>query len=159
VPEDTYTYIFSKNLFPILEKIVKELKINPRLMGTYIGHHLKYVEGRFNKSAEFTYEKLYDLFRFLKENKFDLILAGNMLPVIYMHPKMDYESVLTSIGFKRIKKEDILAKAEFLNEKFKQIGKCTSAECRHNWVMGELRKIALGNIDLTELSKEIKRLN
>jgi glutamyl-tRNA(Gln) amidotransferase subunit E len=156
IPEDTYTYIFSRNLYPILEKIVKDLKVNPRQVGTYIGHHLKYVEGRYNKSAEFTYGKLYDLFRFLKENKFDIILAGNMLPVIYMHPKMDYESVLTSIGFKRIKKEDILAKAEFLNEKYKQIGKCTSPECRHNWVMGELRKIALGNIDLTELSKEIK---
>ena len=158
VPEDTYTYIFSKNLFPILEKIVNGLKINPRLVGTYIGHHLKYVEGRYNRAAEFSDGKLHDLFRFLSENKLDLILAGNMLPVIYMHPKMDYESVLTSIGFKRIKKEDILAKAEFLIEKFKQIGKCTSAECRHNWVMGELRKMALGNIDLTELSKEIKKI-
>jgi glutamyl-tRNA(Gln) amidotransferase subunit E len=156
VPEDTYTYIFSKNLFPILEKIVKELNINARLMGTYIGHHLKYVEGQYSKSEEFTYERLFDLFRYLRENKLDLILAGNMLPVIYVHPKMDFESVLTSIGYKRIKKEDILAKAEFLNEKFKQIGRCTSADCRHNWVMGELRKIALGNIDLTDLSKEIR---
>jgi glutamyl-tRNA(Gln) amidotransferase subunit E len=156
IPEDTFTYIFSKNLFPFIEKIVKELKINPRLVGTYIGHHLKYVEGRYNKSVEFTYEKLFDLFRFLKENRLDLILAGNMLPVIYMNPKMDFESVLTSIGFKRIKKEDILAKAEFLNEKFKQIGRSKAPEVCHNWIMGELRKVALGNIDLTELSKEIK---
>ncbi|HPI86499.1 MAG: Glu-tRNA(Gln) amidotransferase subunit GatE [Bacteroidales bacterium] len=156
VPEDTYTYIFSKNLFPVIEKIIKDLKINPRLVGTFFGHHLKWVEGQHVKSAEFSYEMIFALFRYLKENKLDLILAGNMLPVIYLHPKMDFESVLTSIGFKKVKKEDILAKAEFLNEKFKQIGKKQSPITRHNWVMGELRKVALGNIDLTELSKEIK---
>jgi len=156
IPEDAFTYIFSKNLFPVIEKIVNDLKIDARLTGTFFGHHLKFVEGRYTKSAEFNYNMIFALFRFLKENKLNLILAGNMLPVIYVHPKMDFESVLTSIGFKKIKKEDILAKAEFLNEKFKQIGKKHTSETRINWVMGELRKVALGNIDLTELSKEIK---
>jgi len=156
VPEDTYTYIFSKNLFPIIEKIIMELKINPRLIGTFFGHHLKYVEGRYNKSVEFSYDKIFELFSYLKENKLEFILAGNMLPVIYMHPKMDFESVLTSIGFKRVKKEEILAKAEFLKEKYNQIGKSGSPESRCNWIMGELHKIAIGNFDLTELSKEIK---
>jgi glutamyl-tRNA(Gln) amidotransferase subunit E len=155
VPEDTHTYIFSKNLFPVLEKIIMELKVNPRLAGTFIGHHLKYVEGRYVKSAEFRYSMIFALFRFLKENRLDLMLAGNMLPVIYMHPKMDFESVLTSIGFKRTRKEDILSKAEFLNEKFRQIGKKQTDKARINWVMGELRKVALGNVNLTTLSNEI----
>lgn len=159
VPEDTYSYIFSKNLFPVIEKIVKELKVNPRIVGTFTGHHMKWVEGQYAKSAEFRYEMIFALFRYLKDNKLDLILAGNMLPVIYKHPKMDFESVLTSIGFKKSKKEDILAKAEFLNNKFKEIGRKKSPETRINWVMGELRKVALGNIDLTELSKEIKNLD
>jgi len=156
IPEDTYTYIFSKNLYPVIEKIVKELKLNPRLIGTFFGHHLKWVEGRYDRPAEFSYEQLFDLFKFLKENHLDLMLAGNMLPVLYVHPKMDYESVLTSIGFKRAKKEDILSKAEFLNEKFKQIGRSGKPEARLNWVMGELRKVALGNINLTELAQLLK---
>jgi len=159
IPEDTYTYIFSKNLFPVIERIVKELKYNPRQVGTFFGHHLKYVEGHFAKPADFRYEVIFALFRFLKENKLELFLAGNMLPVIYMHPRMDFESVLTSIGFKRVKKEDIMAKAEFLNNKFKEIGKKDTPEARIKWIMGELRKVALGNIDLTELSKEIKNID
>jgi glutamyl-tRNA(Gln) amidotransferase subunit E len=159
IPEDTYTYIFSKNLYPVIEKIVKELKLNPRLIGTFFGHHLKWVEGQYDRSVEFAYEQLFDLFKFLKDNNLDLMLAGNMLPVIYAHPKMDFESVLTSIGFKRVKKEEILAKAEFLQKKFRQIGKSDKPETMQNWVMGELRKIALGNVDLTELSKEIIKLN
>jgi glutamyl-tRNA(Gln) amidotransferase subunit E len=153
VPEDTYTYIFSKNLFPVIERIVKELKINPRLIGTYFGHHLKYVEGRYIKSVEFTYDKLFDLFQFLKENRLELILAGNMLPVIYINPKMDFESVLTSIKFKRTKKEDILSKIPFLKEKFRQIKLSERKESEINWVMGELRRTAEGNIDLSELHK------
>jgi glutamyl-tRNA(Gln) amidotransferase subunit E len=153
IPEDTYTYIFSKNLFPVIEKIVKELKINPRLIGTYFGHHLKYVEGRYTKSVEFTYEKIFDLFRYLKDNKLDLILAGNMLPVIYMHPKMDFESVLTSIKFKKTSKEDILSKIPFLKEKFRQIKHSDKKVSEINWLMGELRRTAEGNINLTELHK------
>jgi len=156
IPEDTYTYIFSKNLYPVIEKIVKELKINPRLVGTFIGHHLKWVEGRYIRSSEFTYEKVLEIFRFLLENKLELMLAGNMLPVVYAHPKMDFESVLTSIGFKRIKKEEILAKAEFLKEKYKQVGTSKKPEARVAWVMGELRKVALGNVDLTELAQLLK---
>lgn len=157
IPEDTYTYIFSKNLYPVIERIVGDLKLNPRLVGTFFGHHLKWVEGHYNRSAEFSYDHLYDLFRYLKENKLNLLLAGNMLPVIYEHPKMDMESVLTSIGFKKMKKEDILAKAEFLMGKFGQIGRSKTQRAKINWVMGELRKVALGNVNLSELSKEIKK--
>lgn len=155
IPEDTYTYIFSKNHFPVIEKIVRELKLNPKLIGTFFGHHLKWVEGRYVRSEEFTYDRLFDLFRFLQDNHLDLMLAGNMLPVLYVHPKMDYESVLTSIGFKRAKEEDILSKAEFLSEKYKQIGRDKSPKARHNWIMGELRKVALGNLNLTELARLI----
>jgi glutamyl-tRNA(Gln) amidotransferase subunit E len=157
IPEDTYTYIFSKNLFPVLERIVHDLKWKPRLVGTFLGHHLKWVEGHYERSGEFTYEHLYQLFSYLKENKLDPMLAGNMLPVIYEHPKMDMESVLTSIGFKKMKKEDILAKAEFLMGKYAQIGRSREKRSKINWVMGELRKIALGNVNLGELSEEIKK--
>ena len=33
IPEDTYTYIFKKNLFPLIEKIVDELKYDPAFVG------------------------------------------------------------------------------------------------------------------------------
>jgi hypothetical protein len=69
---------------------------------------------------------------------------------------MDFESVLTSIGFKRRKKEEILAKAEFLKQKYDQVGISKKPEARISWVMGELRKVALGNINLTDLAGLIK---
>jgi glutamyl-tRNA(Gln) amidotransferase subunit E len=156
VPEDTYTYIFSKNLYPIMERIVKELKMNARLLGTFIGHHLKWVEGQFVKSDEFSYDCIYDLIKFLKKEKLDVMLAGNMLPVLYEHPKMDFESVLTSIGFKRTSKEDITSKIMFLKNKFQDIRVSQDDKDEVNWIMGAIRPLALGNMPLKEVKEIIK---
>lgn len=151
VPEDTYTYIFSKNLYPIIEKIVSELKMDPKLTGTFFGHHLKWVEGHYEKAEEFRYEQIYDLFKFLKDNGLEVMIAGDMLPEIYEHPKMDFESVLTSINFRRKPKEEIEAKIAFLKEKFTEIGISDEEEDRVNWIMGQIRPIAIGNIPLIEV--------
>ncbi|MDA3781384.1 MAG: Glu-tRNA(Gln) amidotransferase subunit GatE, partial [Bacteroidales bacterium] len=45
IPKDTYTYIFRNNLFLIIEKIITDLNINPKFIGTFFGHKLKFIEG------------------------------------------------------------------------------------------------------------------
>jgi hypothetical protein len=42
-----------------------------------------------------------------------------------------------------------------LNEKFSEGKEIISNIKRKNWVMGKLRNIAIGNIELTDLSKEV----
>ncbi|MFZ4399332.1 MAG: Glu-tRNA(Gln) amidotransferase subunit GatE [Bacteroidales bacterium] len=156
VPEDTYTYIFKKNLFPLIEKIVKELKINPVLTATFFGHFIKYVEGHYKKGREFSYEMIYDLFSFLLKNKYDLKLAKKMMPVIFVHPKMDMESVLISIKFKEISKEDITKHIPFLREKFSTIRFNEIKENETNWIMGQLQQMAIGNISMKDLKKLVE---
>jgi glutamyl-tRNA(Gln) amidotransferase subunit E len=65
VPEDTYTYIFKKNLFPLIERIVNELNTNPKFTGTFFGHKLKFIEGHYLPAEEFNYKIIYAMFRFL----------------------------------------------------------------------------------------------
>ena len=103
IPEDTYTYIFKRNHFLLIERIIKDLKLDPVRVGTFFGHRLKYVEGHFTPA-----EEIYDMFRYLKDEKLDIELAEYMLPVIYEHPKMDFRSVLTVINFKRVAEDEIL---------------------------------------------------
>ena len=153
VPEDTYTYIFKKNLFPLVERIINELNINPVFVGTFFGHYLKCVEGQYTKGREFKYEMIFGLLKYLLNHKIDLQLAKRMITVIYEHPKMDFESVLTSINFKKINKEEIVKHIPFLKEKFAQIRISKQAEDEINWIMGELYQMALGNIALSELKK------
>jgi len=157
VPEDTYTYIFSRNRYPDIERIVKELDYNPRLIGTFFGHHLKFVEGHYKKSSEFTYGKVFDLFQYIREHQLDVRIAGDMLPVIFEHPKMDLDSVLTSIKFRRVERDEILSKVDFLIEKFKKVGRSRQPDVAVRWIMGELRGLATGNIELRELKNAIER--
>jgi len=157
VPEDTYTYIFSKNRYPDIERIVRELKYDPQLIGTFFGHHLKFVEGHYKRSAEFTYDKIFELMKYIRDQHLDVRIAGDMLPVIFEHPKMDFDSVLTSIKFKRVSREEILAKVDFLIEKFRKVGQSKQPEAAVRWIMGELRSLATGNIALRELKMAIER--
>ncbi len=156
VPEDTYTYIFKKNFFPLIERIVDELNINPKFTGTFFGHKLKFVEGHYIPAEEFNYKIIYAMFRYLLKNKLNLKLAEKMLPVVYENPKMDFDSVLSSINFKKVSKESIFSHIPFLKEKFYEIKYADNKKNETNWIMGELSEIAIGNIDLKELSKKIE---
>lgn len=155
VPEDVYTYIFSKNLFPIIAKIVGELDINPSYAGTFFGHEVKFAEGHYKGPEKFDYSRVYKLFRFLNKKGLQYEIAEKMLQEMIEHPKMDFESILTSIKFKKHSKEEIISKVPILYEKFTEGKDDISKPDLKDWVMGKLRNIALGNVNLTELSKEI----
>jgi glutamyl-tRNA(Gln) amidotransferase subunit E len=151
IPEDTYTYIFKRNFFPLIEKIINELGHNPRIVGTFFGHKVKFIEGHYTPSPDFDFEQIFGLFKYIKENNIDIALLKQMLPVIFEHPKMDFESVLVNIKFKKYSKEEIISKISFLKKKFDNIKLSSNPEAKGNWVMGELKKIATGNISLKEL--------
>lgn len=155
IPEHTYTYIFKRNHYPLIERIIKELKLDPVFTGTFFGEQLKFVEGHFEPAEAFNYELIYDMFKFLQKEKLDTELAKYMLPVIYEHPKMDFESVLTVINFKRIPEEEILARIPFMKEKFREIRRSDNKKDETDWIMGELRKIARGNMSMKALYNHV----
>jgi len=157
VPENTYKYIFSKNLFPVIESIVKDLNFTPRFIATFFGHKLKFIEGHYKKGKEFDFAMIYNMFKFIKDNNLNQLIAKKMLPVIYEHPKMDFDSVLTTINFKKYNKQDIITKIPFLKEKFGKIKHSDKPENEINWIMGHIRKIALGNADLREIAEIISK--
>jgi glutamyl-tRNA(Gln) amidotransferase subunit E len=156
IPEDTYTYIFKKNHFPLILRIVKELKVKPVFAGVLFGHTLKYVEGHFKPSAEFNFRIIHALLKYLNEQGLEYELARKMLPVLYQYPKMDFESVLTSIRFKRISQQEIYSHIPFLKKKFAEISAKGVAKQKADWIMGQLRKMAIGNVSLKVLAGQIK---
>lgn len=156
IPADTHTYIFSRNYYPLIERLINELKLDPVFAGTFIGHTFKNIEGQ-NRMPEADYTKIiFGLFKFLKNNKLHAELAEYMMPVIYEYPKMDFESVLESIRFKKNQKEEILSLVPFLKKKFKDTGRVQTLQNEMNWIMGELRKKAVGNMALKEIAEHVK---
>ncbi len=158
VPEDVYTFLFSKNLFPLMEKIIHETDIPPVYIGTFLGEKLKFALHHYGARWPFPFKILSPLFALLKENQLHHQLAESMLPTIVAYPKMEFDSVLTAIGFKRHPEKEILAHIPILLSKFRE-GKIGIDKVKeHNWIMGHLRKTALGNMDLSVLSEKLRQL-
>jgi len=157
IPEDTYPYLLKKNLVKLIEKLNRDFIISAKWLGVFLGQHLKSLEGRTEVHQDFSYDHLYRLFDFLNKEKLDHQIARLMLPLILEHPNMDFQSVLTVLKFKKRNKENLLAPVEFLIEKFKEIRKNDSSEATLQWLMGQIRNQAVGNISLAELNVLIKK--
>ena len=151
IPEDTYLYILKKNLFPVLKKMVEDLMVDPVFAGTLLGHRLPFVEGHYEVSDGFSYEQLLDILREIQARGLDREIIKPFLPVLVQHPKMDFDSILVSINFKSQKPEEVLSGVRFLKKKYASIGRSKDDADRINWMMGQLRKNAVGNIALREL--------
>jgi len=156
IPPDTYHYILKRNLFPLVEKIIKDFNQPPRFTGTLIGHHLKYIEGQIIPASPFDYNRIYQLFDFIIRKKLKRDIMKEMMPVVYEHPNMDFDSVLTTIGFRSIPEEEIISNIPVLEEKFNEISKLKEKSAMVSWVMGELRPLALGNMNLKKLKENVE---
>ncbi len=155
IPEDTFTYILSKDHFGLISRIIEELNLDPKFIGTFFGHTLKSVENRICRAEDFKYSILYHLFAFLKKENLDLELAKEMLPVLMKNAKMDFNSILKTVHFKRVSPKTLLDQVSVLNTKFNNNNHGGDKTDRINWVMGHLRSAAIGNMSLTELSNKI----
>ncbi len=155
IPEDTYTYIFRNNLYPLIEKIINDLDLNPVFVGAFFGHTMKWIEGHYKPASNFSYEKVYDLFVYLKKNKLHNNLAKKIMPMAYHYPMMDFDSILESIKFQKKNDSELIEIIHFLDAKFEEIKQKNEIGAKRRWIMGQIHKIALGNIDLAVLENHI----
>jgi len=156
VPQDCYHYILRNNLVPEIERINNDLKIDSKYVATTFAHTLKHIEGQLIPDVPFPYTKVYDMFQFIIEKKLSFDLVKSILPIIYLHSQMEFESVLNSIEFENYKKEAIFKNVSSLQSMFPKINKSKNPLAAEKWIMGNLRPIALGNIPLKELSKFVR---
>lgn len=156
IPEDTYKYLLSKNLVPLIERISTNFDFGPKYIGTFLGHTFKNIEGKKKLHKNFSYEKIYGLFGFISKKKLLPSIAHVMLPVIYDHPDMELGSVLTSIDYRKHSMNELLAPVDFLFGKFRQIKYSETEKAAIDWMMGQLHRQALGNVKLIQLKEQIE---
>lgn len=158
IPADTYHYILSKNLVPVIEDITESLDYTPKYIGTFIGQKLKFVEGHFAKAADFNYNLLKSMFQFIQDEKLEKEIANWMIPHLYEHPNMDFPSILETIKFKRSTEDEIMKHVPLLIEKYNKEGRKQCKTAKKDWVSGQLRKQAIGNMNLKRLANNIEAL-
>jgi len=147
VPSDAYTYLLRNDLIGFLvehEPLAKSL-------ATLYAHHLKSLQG--DKELPFGPDRVTDLLKYLDKKRLSKDLLKPMLKLLHQHPNMQFASILQSVGYKEAKKDELMEMIPLLNvmwAKVKRKGKLRP-DAKLNWIMGRLRKPALGNIDLHEL--------
>ncbi len=154
IPEDSYAYIFTNNYLPLIKKIVDKLHYSPKYIGVFFGQTLKHLHGK-HKHIPFDIKRLYDLFAFLKKEEIDKAIAYKMLKKMFVHPAMDFNSILNSLHFERKTKDEIIEQIPLIAKKYQAINKKKNADDKTNSMMGQLKKISLGNINLSELAKHM----
>ena len=155
VPEDTHSYLLKHNLVPLLEKVQNELNVPARFTSGLLAHTLKHLQGQYPSLPDFSYDQVFELLKFLVDRRIDIAIAKGMLFHLYQHPKMDFDSILITLNFKGVPKEEILAKVPFLVKKYREIRTSKDDAAGLRWVMGNLNKLATGNFSLSELSKRV----
>jgi len=157
IPEDAFPYLLRNNLVSYMEKIIHDFEIKPSFVGTLFAHVLKHVQGCRHGSVEFSYEKVYDLLKFLDERSIRFDLAKDILPEFTNHHQESFDGLLDRLGFKKMNREDIIKKIPSVLRDFvpnKRVDHENKALV--DWVMGKLRSLALGNIPLSQLRQIIR---
>jgi len=156
VPEDTYRYLLGRNLIWIVQKIVEDFGLPPRFVATVFGHTLRHIETRTAPSAEFRYYTIYGLFKFIHTHGLEKRVVKEMLPELYAHPHMVFDSVLTAIAFRKRTTEEILSYLPNLRKKYSEIKTSKRPGAEIDWIMGRLRPLAIGNVSLRELRQSVE---
>ncbi len=155
-PPDSYTYILRNNLMPVLEQMSDEYKLVPRFLVRMYAHTLKSLQGR--DPLPFGNERISDLLKFIQKRNLNLDILPAILKVLYNNPNMVFSSILSVIGYKQTQPDEVYKEIPVLRQMFGKLKRKSGvrADAEVNWIMGSLRKPALGNVSLKELRARIE---
>ena len=156
VPQDAFAFLLKHNLAPLIERIHDGFQIEPRFVATLLAHDLKHLLGK-RPGTQFQFDRLHGLFAFLQKEKLERGIARAMLPVLLEHPNMDLQSVLTTVGFRKLSQKEVLAPLPILKKKYRKIAFSKDPAAAGRWLAGQLRKTALGNLPLRDLAALIDK--
>ena len=158
IPEDAWHYLLSKNLVALIERIGNDFGFSHREVGVLIGHRFRSLEGRGRVAQGFSYERLYDLFAFLKREELLPPVARLMLPGVVATSEPDFKRILSDTGYAPASLTEIRAGVVELGDRFKEIRFNGNSEVSVDWIMGQLHMKAIGRLRLSEVRKEVSEI-
>ena len=158
IPEDCYFYLLTHNLYPVLVRMVDELKLDAKFIGTFMGQRFKHLHGKY-RNMPFSYDKIHDVFAFLSQEKIDFSVALAMIEKLFKKPEASFNELLP-IHYQLNKngKMDIDTDVRTILAGFRPRRKRTSPADRLNFVVGCLRAKYEGQVSPAELVQKVKNL-
>lgn len=151
VPKDAYHYILRNNLMPVIESISATHNVSPKIVAVIYAHKLKSLQA--DKPLPFSHEQISDLFRFVISRSLTMDILFEMLPIIYKNPNMVFSSVLSVLNYQPVDREKVIEQIPILHEMYSNFPMKSKRipYSELSWIMGRLRKLALGNVLLKDL--------
>jgi glutamyl-tRNA(Gln) amidotransferase subunit E len=156
IPLDCHPYILRRNFFPLIEKIREQTGFEARFIGTFFGHHIRALKGRHGRSSPIKPQKWVDLFRYVREKNLKKDILRDLAAACFENPGEKFDRLLKNLSFRRTSKKEILSRIPALRRRFRSRKKSKNPAAETLWIMGQLRPLALGNVDLAELRKTVE---
>ncbi len=153
IPADQWNHLLRYNLLPVLENLSETHKIPPRKLAAYYAQTLKNLQGC--KGLPFDHQRISDLLLFVQSRALQPEIIPELLKLLFHNPNMQFSSLLALLGYEAEGVAELGAQIKTLQTmwpKVKTRGKKRD-DAMQNWIMGRLRKAALGNIALPELKQ------
>ena len=152
IPADCQPFILKRTLFPLLEELIDDVGIDPVFAGTLLGHTLRRAGGDQPGDSQW----ILSLARETLQRGLARDLLKTLLPLAVTHPQAGFDELLSLAGYSATSESEILEKIPELSAAFHQKRRRDSTHARRNWVMGQLRPYALGNMSLANLAGRIE---
>jgi glutamyl-tRNA(Gln) amidotransferase subunit E len=153
VPMDAYAYILRNNLMPVIEQMASAHNLHPRFIALVYAHKLKSMQGR--DPLPFGHDRISDILTFIRNRKLAIDILPSMLEVLYKNPNIQFSSVLSVIHYHQAEPETIYKEIPVLRAMFAKLAHKSDCQAEVRWIMGRLRKPALGNVSLSELNERV----
>ncbi len=157
VPQELWTHILRNNLMPVIEELHNLFGIEQARLAGYYARNLKSLQG--TKPLPFDHQRIADLLRFVQNRSLQPEIIPELLKLLYKNPNMQFSSLLALQGYETEGIPDPLAQIRTLQNmwlKVKTKG-LKQDNALINWIMGRLRKAALGNIALKDLKSMVEK--
>jgi glutamyl-tRNA(Gln) amidotransferase subunit E len=156
IPPDCHPYILRRNFFPLIEEIRKHTGFEAGFIGTFFGHHVRTLEGRYGFPFPIEPTRLIDLFRYVSKKSLKNNILRGLANVWFENPDRTFDQILKHLPFRKTSKKEILSRIPSLRRRFRKRKQSKNPEAETRWIMGQLRPEALGNLDLAKLRKAVE---
>lgn len=153
VPQDAYTYILRNNLMPVISRIAEDNNLPPKRVALLFAHKLKSLQD--DRPLPLKPERISELIDFIISSGITFDIIYEILPILYQNPKMLFPSLLSVAGYTKNVRGEIIKEISILHQMYQAFKHKSRHQPRaeRDWIMGRLRKNALGNFPLSELEK------
>ena len=130
--------------FNLFDKIVKDLHVDPILVAVTLEQTLKYLQRCGKKIRSVSNEKMYQLFKILKEKKISREAISVILDFLSDNPNKGVEQAIHELDIKPMSIKEL---ENALNEIITQYKKPKNVMPRFGVIMGKIMKVARNRID------------